>query len=541
MRIAIAGLFEEVNTFAVETMGLAKITGDFGTGFQKFEGQQILDVSGPGTNLQSTGFVKALREAADVEMLPGVFWMFGAGPTIEAATYLKMKRELLDDLKSKLPLDGVALVVHGAGVAEGVDCVEEDLLGAIRKLVGPTCKIASSTDHHSNLTQGAFEALDFLTVVKHYPHIDQAEAGYRSAQMLLALARGERKSHGHLERLPFLMQLLSTMEGNAYAPIRKQVEAYAARPGIDEFSLNYGFAFADVETNSASVNCWAASRALAEATAKEFAAWLWSKRASFVVKPLSAAEAVEKALALLGEQGRIEQSKVAAVISEPELLGRFADAGAERVAAMGFLPDDKARGPVVIAEMSDNPGCGAPGDATHVLWELLRRGVTQAAICSMRDPDTVKQAMAAGVGQTIDVTLGGKMSRSSGDPIRAKAYVKSISDGRYTNTSEMMKGAQIDVGPTVGLLIEGISVAVISGVMQAFDGRQMELVGFAPQDYRIVVVKSANHFRAWWTLHSHAIVDADPPGIASNNLSGFAYTKKRRKLYPLDPDASYGA
>lgn len=33
MRVAIAGLFEEVNTFAVETMGLATITGSLSSGF----------------------------------------------------------------------------------------------------------------------------------------------------------------------------------------------------------------------------------------------------------------------------------------------------------------------------------------------------------------------------------------------------------------------------------------------------------------------------------------------------------------------------
>lgn len=38
MRIALAGLIEEVNTFAVETMGLATITGNMSTGFQRWAG-----------------------------------------------------------------------------------------------------------------------------------------------------------------------------------------------------------------------------------------------------------------------------------------------------------------------------------------------------------------------------------------------------------------------------------------------------------------------------------------------------------------------
>jgi microcystin degradation protein MlrC len=157
----------------------------------------------------------------------------------------------------------------------------------------------------------------------------------------------------------------------------------------------------------------------------------------------------------------------------------------------------------------------------------------------MRDPVTVQQAMKAGVGSIIDVELGGKLSRLSGEPVRGKAYVKTISDGRYTIVSPMLNGGKVDVGPAVGLVIEGVDVAVVSGIMQSFDHGQMKLVGFDSDYYRIIVVKSANHFRAWWSKVASKIIDCDAPGIASNDLTSFNYTKKKRKLFPLDPDAVY--
>jgi microcystin degradation protein MlrC len=80
---------------------------------------------------------------------------------------------------------------------------------------------------------------------------------------------------------------------------------------------------------------------------------------------------------------------------------------------------------------------------------------------------------------------------------------------------------------------------VVSGMMQAFDNGQMRVVGVDLRDYRIVVVKSANHFRAWWTDVASAIIDCDPPGIASNNLGSFKFAKKSLKVYPLDVDAAY--
>ncbi|NJK31728.1 MAG: hypothetical protein HC927_04525, partial [Deltaproteobacteria bacterium] len=217
----------------------------------------------------------------------------------------------------------------------------------------------------------------------------------------------------------------------------------------------------------------------------------------------------------------------------------FQAAREDEARSVGFLPDAKTPGPVVIAERSDNPGGGAFGDATHVLRELIKYQVKQACVCTINDPETSQKAVAAGVGQIIDVELGGKGSKLAGDPIKGKAYVKSISDGRYTVVSPMGAGTKFDVGPAVGLLIEGVDVAVVSGSMQPFDANQMKMVGFDPTDYRVVVVKSSSHFRAWWTDVASEIIDCDPPGICSADISTLKYKNKTRKVFPLDPDAVY--
>lgn len=335
------------------------------------------------------------------------------------------------------------------------------------------------------------------------------------------------------------MQTFSTLDGNLYAPIRQKVQEFARRDGIYEFSYFYNFPFTDVPFIAATVNCWATSPELAASTAKEFAAWVWEHRKQFVAAPRSASDAVQMALATLATQRRMQSSETSRPQLLEESLTRLASADEELARASGFVPDLNAPGPIVIAEKSDNPGGGAPGDGTHLLWELINVNVQQAAVCAIRDADTVRQALQAGVGSTIDVELGGKLSTQSGEPVRGKAYVKTISDGRYTIVSPMGQGTKLDVGPAVGLLIEGVDVAVISGLMQAFDHAHMRLVGFDPRDYCIIVVKSANHFRAWWTGIASEIIDCDPPGLASIDLSTYTFKKKVRKLYPLDADAVY--
>ncbi len=537
LRIALCGIHEEVNTFATETMGLAKVTGNMATGFQKFDGEGLIKEY-KGTSTWPGGWVDAFLESPDIEFIPAPLYNYTAGPTIEGEAYQEMKNDVLGSLQAAMPLDGVAIQMHGAGVAEGVESIEEDLISAIRQLVGPDVKLAVALDHHCNLTDGFFKAMDFVTIVKHYPHTDMHDSSYRAAKMLIDMIQGKARPHGSFVRLPMIMQCFSTLDGNLYAPIRKKVEELAEREGIYEFSFGYGFPFADVPYNSPVVNVWAESPELAEKTANEAAELLWENRERFVARTLSAEEAVTQALETLVKQGRILPEDVRPMLYEES--GALLSSGKEpEDGSFGFLPDAKSHGPIVIAEKSDNPGGGAPGDATHLLRELIRNRVQQAAVCAVRDSETVQQAMKAGVGELIDVKLGGKSSKQGGAPVKGKAYVKSISDGRYTIVSPMGAGTNFDVGPAVGLQIGGVDVAVISGSMQSLDASHMKMLGFDPKDYRIVVVKSANHFRAWWTDVASEIIDCDPPGIATNDLSAFTYTNKTRKVYPLDADAVY--
>jgi microcystin degradation protein MlrC len=538
LRIALAGIFEEVNTFADETLGTAKITGNITTGFQGWSDDALMKEY-RGTKTYVGGFIAACEEFSEVEIVPTTFWSFGAGGTIDGAAYQKMKTDILERLAKAMPLDAVALAMHGAGIAEGgIDDSETDLYAAIRKLVGPEVKIISALDHHANLSDDDFKLLDLQALVYHYPHVDMYDTAYRAAKLLPAMIRGEIKPHGYGERLPMLMQATSTNDGNLYAPIRKKVMEIAQRKGIYEFSLAYGFPYADVPNNSPVFNVWAESPELAEKTAKEAAALLWENRERWLTKVVSAEDAVQQALATLVKQGRILPEDIRPMLFN-EAAPVFSSVNEKEAYSFGFRPDDKTPGPVVIAERSDNPGGGAFGDATHVLRELIKYRVKQACICTINDPETVKKAVAAGVGKTIEVTLGGKGSKLAGGPVKGKAYVKSISDGRYTVVSPMGAGMKFDVGPAVGLMIEGIDVAVISGMMQPFDANQMKMVGFDPRDYRVVVVKSTSHFRAWWADVASEIIDCDPPGICSADLSSYDFKRKTRKLFPLDADAVY--
>ena len=69
---------------------------------------------------------------------------------------------------------------------------------------------------------------------------------------------------------------------------------------------------------------------------------------------------------------------------------------------------------------------------------------------------------------------------------------------------------------------------------QLLDAEMLRIVGVEPTERRLIVVKSAVHFRADLGPMASHIFDADTPGIHRPDFSAFRYEKLRRPMYPLD-------
>ena len=167
--------------------------------------------------------------------------------------------------------------------------------------------------------------------------------------------------------------------------------------------------------------------------------------------------------------------------------------------------------PVVVADMSDNAGGGAPGDSTFVLRGLLARGVTNAGLAPICDPVAVRLAFAAEEGSPLTLRLGGKMGPASGDPLDLTVR----SRASCATWSALASGdgyADVPCGDSALLECDGIDVVVISAHQQAFGIELFAAVGVDPSDYRLLVVKSINHFNAAFGPLASQIVYTSPPG-----------------------------
>src|SRR5260370_4184046 len=75
------------------------------------------------------------------------------------------------------------------------------------------------------------------------------------------------------------------------------------------------------------------------------------------------------------------------------------------------------KGPVVLSDQGDNRGGGTPCDGTLLLGPLLAAGATNAAVAVMADPEAAAQAISAGVGARVTLTIGGKRDNLHGAPL----------------------------------------------------------------------------------------------------------------------------
>lgn len=493
MRIAIGGISHETNTYADACFGQTEVDA-----FGIARGDQVIE-----RNRGTRSFIGGMLAAAEklgAEVVPTMTAWAQPSGTIAVGAYETMKAELLDRIQSALPVDALALELHGAGVVDGIDDLEGDLVGAIRELVGLDMPIVAPLDLHGNITPRMAEVIDLMFGVHYYPHTDGYERGEEAVAAIPELLSGRLSPVTHVEYLPMLTPPSCTDD----APAKETNELcwkLEGEPGVVDATFFHGFPYTDTPDAGAHIVVTTnGDRPLAERVAKEIASSVWERRDSF--RPES---------------------------DTPELAVRQA------VAAAATNPGK----PVVINETSDNCGGGAPGDSTHLLRAMLDANVTDACFAFMYDPDVAAAAHRAGVGATIDVRLGGKHDEIHGAPLDLRVYVKTLSDGRFVYSTPMAAGVRVNMGLMARLRVDGMDIIVGSARSQTFDVEPFLLHGIDVTRYKIVALKSSQHFRAVFGDIAAQIFTSDAPGLTTLRVDAFDRTRPSGALWPKDPSATY--
>ena len=287
--VGAASIVQETNTFAPAASTLRDFEAQ-----GIYEGRDI-DAALSGTNTEIAGALSELRNAG-VRAVPLMRAWAMSGGTATRETFVSLRDGLLRCIRQAGHLDGLALSLHGAWVAEGEDDADAVLIEAVRSELGSGCVIGVCLDLHANVTQRMCNASDFIIAYHTYPHVDQASTGERMASLLVRTLGGECVPVTRLARCPMIVPPETEGDEGPFGELRRiadtrtvgpvmDVSLYPVQPWLDVEELGFGVT---VTSNNAGD---AAAR-----LAKEIADLAWQRRGDFKVALVSVEEAMQGTL-----------------------------------------------------------------------------------------------------------------------------------------------------------------------------------------------------------------------------------------------------
>ena len=445
-----------------------------------------------GTKTELGAFLDVLDSCEHCELIPVMALNAHPGPVTAQCIWNHVAERLLEIIDAQSQVDGVLLALHGAMVTEEMEDGEGRLLALLRQRLGPDVPIVATLDLHANVTACMVENATALISCDNYPHTDFYEIGLRAAKLLWKTVTGAARPVMAWKKLPLLFPFLTTDTGSI-VPLLQQAQALWKKGMLMSASICHGFFHSDIfELGAAVLTVSDGDIAQAQKCADELAECIWSVRAELGHKLYLPKEAIDLAIAA------------------------------------------KTR-PIVLADVADNPGSGATMDSVALLRLLLKQGASNVAIAAICDPQVVQQAKEAGIGATLQVTLGGKQAPEiTGGPLVCLATVENLTDGCFCNQGPMNHGLSVNFGNTALLRIGGVQVIVCSNHAQPYDMGIFTHCGINPEEKDILVVKSAVHFRAHYITIAQQIFDVATPALGCMQPQMLPLTHCRRPIYPLD-------
>ncbi|MEZ4522613.1 MAG: M81 family metallopeptidase [Thermomicrobiales bacterium] len=500
-KIAVGMISHETNTFSPVPTNLESFAGQR---HGIVEGQQIVD-NFIGTKTGIGGFIEVGAEHG-WEIIGTVVASATPSGNVAADAHDTLKGKMLDYLRRAGELDGVLLHLHGAMLSENAPDAEGDICRGVREVIGPDVPLVVELDLHGNITQEFCDVVDAVIVYDTNPHIDAYERGVEAAGLMAGILRGDvERPKVYISKPPMLPPTINmrTAEGPMVKLLERGRE-WESGPGILNVAVFPSFPYADFEDAGTSIVVTATDADLGERCAREMGQLAWELREEFLKPILPVEAAVETAMKMLADQ-------------------ETGDAG-----------------PVVLADVADNPGGGGSGDTPELIRELIRVGA-QGAVACLWDPESVDKAHAAGVGAEIEVRLGGKASDLYGEPVVASGIVRCLSDGEFVGYGPVVRGLTVRCGKTALIDVDGLKIVATTIRHAANDQGYFRVVGIQPEREPLLVIKSRGHFRADFEPISREIIEVDAPGAANPNLGRYQFERVRRPIWPLDRDLEWSA
>lgn len=489
MRIAIIHVAQETNDFNPVLTTMADYEA-----FGIYEGAAMIEeLRGLG---QVGGAIKAIEASGlDIEIVPIIRSWSVPGGRISRAAFDYFHDKIRTGLEAALAggkLDGLALQLHGACAAEGIDDVEGEQAALCRAILGPNVPIVLGLDHHANVTQKLIDSCDAIVGHRTQPH-DTFDTGVIGAELLLKIISNKLKPTTAWRKIPLVSHQEQFL--TAKGPMKvwfDRARAMEADPRVLQAS-NYPMQpWLDVtEGGWSTIVVTDNNQALAEKLADELADLCWSLRDAFQVRE---AVSVDDAV-------------------------RMADA--------------EPNGIVVISDTGDTVFGGSAGDSNLILEAMIRLKIKNKALVPLISPGAAKTLTEAGVGATVTLMLGGDAATEFFTPLEVTGVVSTLGGGviritdGHQNEVDLGQAVIFDVGPITLMITELRGLA--GNLPQLY-----EAMGVNPRDYHMAVLKTASNFQYFAPITSR-VVRADTRGPGQSDVFTLPWKRIPRPMYPLEP------
>jgi microcystin degradation protein MlrC len=448
-----------------------------------------------GLNTSIGGALEVFEARPDITLVPAIGARAGSAGLLAAEGWRQLSSEILDVVEAGIAgVDGIYVSLHGAMGADGELDPEGYLLTAIRRMAGGDMPIVISLDLHGILTDRMLRQIDGLALYHTYPHVDFADTGRRAARLLLDLLGGARKLVIARAVIPALVRgdELITRTG-CYGDLIRECQRIEQDGTAMAAGIMIGNPFTDVpELCSQVLVITDGDEGVARREAERLAGEFWPQRFRMQGKLIPLDRAVAQAATI--------------------------------------------DGPVIFTDAADATSSGATGDSNVILKALRDAGYQKRVLAQIVDPRAAAAAHKAGVGATIDTTLGGFYDVRRFEPMPVRAEVQLLSNGR--SQLETMK-ISLDAGPTAVVTFDNFTVVVLSRTVSLFDRAMYYSNGLDPQDFDLIVVKSPHTEHHMYDAWVEKNFNVDAPGATSANLKSLGHTICARPMYPLDENVEF--
>ena len=481
-RVALFGIYHESNTFIDKPTTIE----DFEKGHW-VKGKEIFEEYRNAFH-EIGGMIEEL-EQYDIEIVPVSFAEATPGGMISGDTYEVLLKQLTDGLSAVLPVDGCIVALHGAAVSEHYPDMDGHWLTVVRQIVGEEIPIVGAMDPHANVSEQMVAVTDALISYRTNPHVDQRATGKRAAAMLVNILTGKVQPLQYLCASPVAISIEQQHTGSQPClDLYQFVDSVVSEEDLLHISINLGFPYADVnEMGTSFVIIRDANIHGGVAAAERLDAFMRKNQNRF-----------------LGKRRTIDE--LLPLIKESEK-------------------------PVLLLDMGDNIGGGAPGNSLHLLKVFETIAGTPTLIC-LYGPEAVQQIVTSSEGDGIKISL----ADNEGVMMKLSVRVLRIVDGQFSEKNPRHGGqVHYNMGTTAIVQTENENTLMLmSNRVPPFSLQQITAFDIHPEDFDVIVAKGVIAPIAAYSPVCETIFQVDTPGVTKANMTSFDYKYRRKPMFPFE-------